>query len=100
MRLWDVESGDELSAFQHGTGVIGIAFSPDGTLIASGGGDPNVTPPDFGIRLWAVEDGVPVVDLQGHTGTVGSLAFSPDGALLASAGDDRTVRLWGVGFAG
>jgi hypothetical protein len=100
VRLWDVETRDEINVFQHGTAVISIAFSPDGTLLASGGGDPNVTPPDFGIRLWAMGDGVPVADLQGHTGTIGSLAFSPDRQVLASAGDDRTVRLWGVGFAG
>jgi WD40 repeat protein len=100
VRIWDVETGDEINAFQHGTGVTSVAFNPDGTLLASGGGDPNVTPPDFGIRLWAMGDGVPVADLQGHTGTIGSLAFSPDGQVLASAGDDRTMRLWGVQFAG
>ena len=70
-------------------GFKALAFSPDGTLLASGG---------FGgadnIYLHNPETGRLMHTLRGHTNTVNEVAFSPDGNLLASISRDTTVKLW------
>jgi WD40 repeat protein len=73
----------------HSGSVTSVAFSPDGSLIASGSRD-------YTIKLWRVSDGALVATLRGHTDWVNSVAFSPDGSLIASGSDDRTIRLWRV----
>jgi WD40 repeat protein len=69
--------------------VNAVAFSPDGSLLASASYDETV-------RLWNPSTGQEVQELEGHTGWVNAVAFSPDGSLLASASSDQTVRLWDV----
>ncbi|NNF41597.1 MAG: hypothetical protein HKN62_00865 [Phycisphaerales bacterium] len=64
-----------------------VAFSPDGTRIATGGIDTTV-------RTWDAQTFEQLLVLRGHENYVKDVVFSPDGTLLASASGDRTVRLW------
>jgi WD40 repeat protein len=68
----------------------GVAFSPDGHHVASGGDD-NV------IIIRDADTGKEVRRLGGHEGAPTCVAFSPDGRYLASGGSDSTVRIWDLG---
>ena len=64
-----------------------MAFSPDGTLLAT-------TSTDGTARLWDPATGQHRTTLTGHTDWVRAVAFSPDGTLLATTSRDGTARLW------
>ncbi|KAE8443107.1 hypothetical protein EG329_002351 [Mollisiaceae sp. DMI_Dod_QoI] len=67
--------------------VNAIAFSPDGSLLASGSADQMV-------RLWDIAKGEIRLLLDGHSGRVNSVCFSPDGKQIVSGSDDMTIRVW------
>ncbi|MGD0699403.1 MAG: CHAT domain-containing protein [Trebonia sp.] len=73
----------------HTSYVTGVAFSPDGSLLATASGDHTA-------RLWNTGTGAPVRTLTGHEAGVTGVAFSPDGSLVATVSGDRTARLWQV----
>lgn len=81
----------------HSSDVLGVAYSPDGRVLATTSAD--------GIpRLWSIPD---ILDgersgrevlaaLPDHEDEVNGVAFSPDGRLLVTISGDETVRLWSV----
>lgn len=69
----------------HENMVTGLAYSPDGALIASGSSE--------SIRLWDTATWETTMTL-GDSGY--RLAFSPDGTLLAAGKSDGMIRLWDV----
>ena len=106
IQLWDTTTGKKLSTLRgHADSppqplpsrlppsplnrkrVLALAFSPDGTRLASGSKDNTV-------RLWDNASDSESTVLQKHTGWTNVLAFSPDGKILASGSTDKTVQLW------
>jgi WD40 repeat protein len=86
--VWDVRTGQQLLALQgHTLAVLSVAFSPNGTRIAT-------SSEDWTVKVWDAQTGQELTALQGHTNWVKSVAFSPDGRTLASGSHDQTVRLW------
>jgi WD40 repeat protein len=72
--------------------VLALAFSPDGRILASGGGTPSR---DGELLLWNASDGTLLREITGaHSDTIFDLAFTPDGSLLASAAADKFARVF------
>ena len=81
VRVWNVSDGSLAQTFSvpELVGVVSVAFSPDGRLIAAGG--------THGLRVWRIASGVVVLGDDDNFG--GGVAFSPDGQYVAAAGDRR-----------
>lgn len=64
-----------------------VAWSPDGTRIASG--DEN-----HRVQVWDSSTGKMLFVYDKHRGPINALSWSPDGTRIASASDDGTVQVW------
>ncbi|KAF9889276.1 hypothetical protein FE257_007589 [Aspergillus nanangensis] len=73
----------------HLRGVSAVRFSPDASMIASGGAD-------GAVKIWDTLSGKLIQTFEGHLAGISTISWSPDGATIASGSDDKTIRLWNV----
>jgi WD40 repeat protein len=92
VKIWGVDSGEELIRMEHGGNVESVCFSPDGRQLVSGGKGACC------LKLWDVASG----EVKGGIGevkggpngeTVMSVCYSPDGTLLASGNRNGDIIL-------
>jgi WD40 repeat protein len=74
----------------HTERVDALAFSPDGSRLASGSDD-------YTIKLWDAARWQEIATLYGHTNIVWSLAFAPNGEFLVSGSADWSAKIWEAG---
>jgi WD40 repeat protein len=74
----------------HANWVSAVAWSPDGTRIASSGGDAT-------IRIWNPTSGDNILTYHGQSGRLSevlAVAWSPDSTRIASGGNRATIQVW------
>jgi WD40 repeat protein len=87
--VWDARGHRVAALPGHTATVTDLAFSADGSRLATSSEDGTV-------RVWDPASGEELVVLRGHDAVVGSVAFSPDGTQLASVAADGLVRVWAL----
>ena len=92
IRLWDITSGKFIRALVgHGSYVYGLAFSPDGNVLASAGSF------DGTVRIWNPKTGMTLRTLKNHKGYTAALAWLPDGnTLIVTGGTSGFATFWNV----
>ena len=99
--LWDVQTGEIVLALQvhpDGVGATRVAFSPDGTRLATASdgrrkeGDPKGS--RALVRVWDLASGQALYTVTGLPNRAWDLAFSPDGTKLAVGVGGDPVKLY------
>jgi WD40 repeat protein/DNA-binding XRE family transcriptional regulator len=89
-RVWDPATGQQaLALAASASTVIGVAGSPDGSLVATGSYDGSV-------RLWDAAPGHELMTIPAHKDVIYDVSTFPDGR-IASAGVDGAVKIWEAG---
>lgn len=104
--LWNLDTGKSIRTLKgHTSEISQLAFSPDGSVLASlgsgfvitrnGNGQFNmsISSEDQLVRFWNVETGSQLGKIQTATG-VSAVAFSADWSLIATGGSDGLIQLW------
>jgi WD40 repeat protein len=97
VKIWEVGALREKATLTgHHQAVRSVAFSPDGKLIATGGGTESATAAGE-VKLWDATSGQCLAELADHRRCVHWLGFSPKGGSLVTATEeDGALRVCDV----
>jgi eukaryotic-like serine/threonine-protein kinase len=102
LKLYDLATWVEVASVPaHRSHILGLAFSPDGRTLATGGTDQVILLWDVASlagRTGSRQAAQPVKQLRGHRGSLYALTFFPDGQKLLSASLDGTVKTWSAAW--
>lgn len=85
--IHDFMNDREIRLPGHHGAVRSAAFSPDGSLIATGSHNGQV-------RIWDIQKGSVIASHSDHTDLIWEVAFSPNGDQIASASADGLIVVW------
>lgn len=91
INIWDVTNGVLLNTMDAGSVVQSLAFSPDGSLLATGN-----SYQDHIVNIWWVDAGSLIKTLEGHHTGVDYVLWSPNGDMIISGSYDGEIRIWGI----
>lgn len=105
VNIWSAQTGQITAVLGgHTNSITGLAWSPDGSQIAT------IGQPDNSVRVWEAATGLLVASLQGHSDVITAVSWSPDSTQVASSGRDgvivwdveqqESVRSWQAGSLG
>ena len=87
-RIWEAGTNAAIATLTgHMMLVEAVAFSPDGSRIATGSSDHTA-------RIYDARSGKSLLTFSGHGFFVRSIAFAPNGKYVATGSDDKTARIW------
>ncbi len=92
--LWDVNAQKRIATVDESAGghtdqVTSLAFSPDGSQLASASWDKS-------IKLWSTIDWKCKKTINGHHDVIRQIQFTPEGKTILSGGRDRNLNIWNV----
>ncbi|SIO60747.1 WD40 repeat [Singulisphaera sp. GP187] len=91
VKLWSATRNGQAepvrTLFEGDDSIFAVAFSPDSAHVAAAGSDRT-------IRVWNVESGKLLTEIDDHADWILGLSFSPDGRLLATASRDKTSKVF------
>ena len=86
-------TGEEILTLKIGkqTGVYGLVFSSDGTMLAAAGVKATV-------QIWDAQTGLEKLTVKGNVqdGSIHGLSFAPDGKTICTAQSSGSIRWWDV----
>ena len=87
VKLWNVETEVAYISIEDLGGIVSrVTFSPNGKRLAVAA--------DVGASVYDTDNGMHLVELQGHRGLIWSLSFSSNGEHLVTGSEDHTARVW------
>jgi WD40 repeat protein/serine/threonine protein kinase len=87
IRVWDTSWSKERMLIHTDSFTLGLAYSPDGNRLATGG-------LKGGVTIWDIAAGAELATLPAGGSWIWALAFSPDGRRIATGSRDGTGTIW------
>lgn len=89
VRVWNVQTGQQLKVLQGSSAINAVAFSPDGNLLVTGSSDGTLT-------FWGVQSGKPLKSFSLAKSAITSITFNAVGSKLVIADASGAISVWSV----